>query len=1743
MDAAQAIAQHAGIAPEEIAIALKVIGYQSHTPGLQKILRRAESMAERFEELRRPCPGLSEVIDCFILAGRLAKHVSPKTDSYGKRTQSINASEDGVFSLDDLELGEFQKDLFAISWVIQSVALIQPLHEEQIDSTISLLEELQRNLEKPEPAVTENLCTYPFWERLQHFCTLLGEGEYTNYRYRRLRDALRKLSTLHIAGLQLPTVEARDSIQLRLTERHLTVAHWHFPRPADLESLRSLHTDKHLAESSPTRIESLIILIALTTGRDINQALAILISGESCPARTIGRHQRLVLRKLSGGDGWFDAREVSAEWHIPIGTGTPLIWPLPELIHAPLMRLIPKNQEGRLIEFLPPTSIPWETRCNNLLAELFHCTHRQANLKVRDFLIRQSYEISGNRGFIQWVSAGRPSNNKETQRSEQISLSAYLNPRGMAAQWAYQQPFNSLLGAFSATPTVKADSFGNFGVNRAEHENTSIFLREQISAATESNDLIAQHNAFAIYSLCLLIVATGHRKSNTPFFFSFNLHMEDRLAFIADKCIVGSEARFVPLADTAFKQIEVYRQHLRVLAARLKGTNHTVVRHISSLFKSEAPHHKDRSIAAPTSQEFGLFFQIRPDGSIETIRTGQLDEQFKSAGFDVRIGLFRKAIADYLWDATESGHLVAALLGHANDQHPFGPASAWTIGDWANEISPLIETYLSERMWEVQESPLGKFKLPNQLSMSSVAGLQTTTHAYEGRIKERQSATTRAKRAIKTILSDEFLEDNDYHITDELRKIIREQIDQLLIEDKPARKAVRTQLEIALNVLKQRGDVDVVDIPVQYIPYRAESPIKISFSRYLSNATEFRKCWIQLVGTPIGTPVGTSVCGKFDATERLAQLAICLVVFDGVLDPKRIKASIDSVIGGTGISDYVDTIAIRAGVETKDHQFEAMTIPGDFSTAFVLGLEAELQKLGSSNLPTSESVLKRIEGIVQKIFGRSSMVSLELLCDIFKPWWLIRLPGAIYSIAIGQHNGPCPNPPSEISLFASQEPEPPPVVSSIKRFPSRSTAIKAACKAANAEIKQLWKNASGSQEEGTAHNRLQRRKLAKLLEATTPSTVASWSQAQPIIAYLISFTRRLINEGGKKQSPMKFGSIGTYLSSIRQSLIEAAWDQDISELDYEEANAIYNAVKEACLNKHTDWELVLSLFHQHVRETVGAVDIPWLRNKKIQLKKRCRSSLFTSQAIDNVVMTLSDCDSDTGELSSASLTMLATGLGYGTRRSESAGLKTTDFDTNDKNNLAIHANVIRDLKSFAGRRVISAPLLESKILRESIAQAAARSSSTPNREPYLLASYQKNQKIQTIHPIVKVVIDSLRSASGNQYAVYHDLRRTFATKLILAGIPLRSDHSGLERARNRLLGSPPATQEEIYHIVKSTPKDPYLFDAAGRVLGHADESTLLNVYFLGSPIILADRAIVANKGITIDDGRLGNILGKDRTTIVKMKQRLNEEIPGVGHDALIRHYIPKYFAQASQPSSTKIAPLVKSRETKPAIGSPWAWFDQVLCYRKRHSLSLIEMKQTAMKHGIPDEEARSFLDNYEQMLLDTGFSDFEPGNSSLIDGPPQRDDGLLRGAKERQRAIRRISKMASKDKDFRKLLARQTSAWQRYVAYRDPWLVCRRLEDFVATLDFLSRIGVRKDQIRCEMVTTLAAPLLQAASKIVPTVIFHTERRFSHNPSNTKANEIGINIGQLAGSAIPDGRDFHRMMALLSCLPAVNAAN
>ena len=277
---------------------------------------------------------------------------------------------------------------------------------------------------------------------------------------------------------------------------------------------------------------------------------------------------------------------------------------------------------------------------------------------------------------------------------------------------------------------------------------------------------------------------------------------------------------------------------------------------------------------------------------------------------------------------------------------------------------------------------------------------------------ERSRAETRAAAAIRKVLSDDLLEDHGYVIDDELLDTVREEINQLLEADKDAKACATRMLAEALQTLRRRG------ITIQsFLPnrYRLEpSPIELSFGRHLAIAKAFRNHFITRVGSAIG--------GPFDKLERIAQLAISLIVLDGVLDPKRINQVIKSLSQHSDITKYPDALTLRSNVVTSAYEYEWMTIASDITTALAMGLEAFPHE--PDHTPCEKDIIGRISAICTKLLGRGAMErhrTLDQLAQIFKPWWFIHQAGAIYSMATGNHNGPAPHPTSEFSLIGECE--------------------------------------------------------------------------------------------------------------------------------------------------------------------------------------------------------------------------------------------------------------------------------------------------------------------------------------------------------------------------------------------------------------------------------------------------------------------------------------------------------------------------------------------------------------------------------------------------------------------------------------------------------------------------------------------------------------------------------------------------
>ena len=1015
-DAAAQLAGATGGAADEIELTLRTIGYLSTVPGLKFILELADSLRTRFLLLQAVFPNLKWVISHFLFAGQLSSAISQLelTGSTAAKEGKVKLEglyDDPTKELDQPPSNEVTKDFLAILWLCRSQEITESLRLElprgkEALSFARFFHDFKLN---GLAEISAGIAQTGFATWVDAVSRYAAQTTDLNGLYSGLKpfnSAVGSLVSIVSRQRRVPfSLPSRQHVVLT-DQRDLSEANLNFPTPSELQSLQEALADlDHIDCRYSMFFEKLVIGLGLATGRTVRDVLNIRIVGHLFSY--IRSDEQFILLGLPIGGR--DSRHYRAEWIIPVPNQAPIRLPLPERFTSALRNLIRSDTDTRLIERFPLTDQNWESRCNSALRKILGSGRLRSNLILRDSLTRACYQASANPAVSHWLAAGRPGMDRPT-RAAQVALSYYLNPHSERTARTYQAGCKSLFGNFGRFES-NANTNGQFGVTQHDHHAAAKFMRGRIPARGKVQCVIDLHNAFAQYSLLLLIVASGHRKSTTPFFFPWDLFMDERLAFIADKCLVGSEARFVPLAEIATAQIKAYIRHLRALYHRLEETHEMARAHIANLI-SIASNNCHSSTTRPTHEHAGLFFEIQFGGAIRTIPTGKLDKLLASSRTPATTGNFRKSLADALWGKQLTGLEIAALLGHANDLHPFGPGSSWSVCQWADKIRPLIDEYLAERDWTSVESPLVRKNSqvpPPQVIIPHVSPGQCS---YEGRGNERSKAEERASLVIRQIISDDFLEDQGYVIDDEMIKVVREEIEEQLSLDRDAKACSTRILAEVLQKIRRRG-VKVRSL----LPnaYRFEpSPVELTFGRHLAVAKEFREQWISRVGSPIA--------GQFDRQEVIAQLAISLVVLDGVLERQRIERTIEALLFDTGVTKHINALSIRSNITTRAYEYEWMTISGDVTTALALGLDN--RPSNPNGHPSQKDVTDRIVAICIKILGRSTKKNpcpLNQLIQIFKPWWFINQTGSIYSIATGKHNGPAPHPASELSLFRTPE--------------------------------------------------------------------------------------------------------------------------------------------------------------------------------------------------------------------------------------------------------------------------------------------------------------------------------------------------------------------------------------------------------------------------------------------------------------------------------------------------------------------------------------------------------------------------------------------------------------------------------------------------------------------------------------------------------------------------------------------------
>lgn len=1513
----------------------------------------------------------------------------------------------------------------------------------------------------------------------------------------------------------------------RLNERQLLTSHWLHIRPAKhrelIELLRkelkapSILPDAELdyrsidTEDPPSKTmadepqraghhyEAILLLLSIQTSHPIQALLQWPVYPSVVDRQDGNSFQHFPTQSKT----YRQTTYAKARW-VKTLDGTTAIVDLPHEVQSWLSNLHPGIGAPNLGSLLPFSRKAWDARAYEFLADKLGCSARRAELITRDLLPRLLYERTSNSALVNFW---RADTELATDRAERLALGHYVKPAGARAEQALTKACCDALGSEIYKPGTHAVYLRRHSepINWVVIQKVLRSLEEEYEAASEP---VARHNSLARLVLIILLIATGHRRSVSPFPFPWDFSLPDRLVFICDKLITGSEARFVPLPGVALAYLHRYAKGLRQISRLVQGEARSYAEQTASFLSFDtAPPKSSRLVNFHPSA--GVFFLLEQDGTLsrKKLTTGALDLHIELLT-KVRqpTAKLRSLMAQELWEKGCSGRVVQAFLGHQPEMHIHGAASTWSVLDVAKHITPVVQNFFVERL-QCRETIEGEYHPSADFPSLDASTLKGhSPHAavgYEGREREKAWLEYRAQTVLRREISERLLaSETDPTATEELptkddQKRIFERLTTELSHDPIAMKGVSAILEAKLS-----KSVQSIRAKASDWASATPGPVEIGFSRLLRSAHVFRSVWERSFGLPIGNP-------EFDTVEALAHLAISLVCFDAVLAKENLASLVRAAANGE-FETYQGEITLRASVVTATHDYEFSVRPGAVSSALALGIA----KRSEDSAFDWSQVERRIQAILHRLLclGSPQKWSVARLCLVFRPYWLIRLPGAMYSVSIGEYKGPAADATSEAMLHGKSPPPPP-----AKPLPlvDPARAVEHEQQEALKGLKLLFRNARGELEKGEQRRRVQRAKLRASVRAELNEDMLRWSSSSQIVHLLLTFIDWLLENGGRRVKSLAFRSIEKYFSLVAEVLIREAWSLDFESCD---ANALEHLFDSAAQKIDQDQgRTALEYFAAHLQDSM---DTPYFRARWSNPRSpiRIRTSLVLPQHIDRALTLLAK---QADPLSRQASTLIATCAGYGLRRLEAFGLAAHQFDAHQNHHLSVTRTLVADLKTKWSRRVIASPLLAGPAA-ERLTQEIQLARTSPREVQYLFEADTREFRINSVSKISALSTTALRVATGNPSIVPHHLRHSFGTALGIAVLAGPKSDSSLSGLATRLLGKAYA---KVASSVLSHPKDwPFGIDAIANVLGHADVGMFLNTYFHASHLVISDRCAQWQPQ-QVQQARLGNIFDVDRTTLSKLQTRLktSSSKAGISLDEMVKEIARRH----EDPTTDRQEGLDQSRAQ---FSNQWSHVFRALLYRLDNDLTQDEMWAYAGAHlSFSHDRIQAISHRYTQFVRETGFDDFEPASSDLIDAVASHRNGVGRGQLERESFTSTVQHWANAAPENRSALEEILRIWVDRVDPIAPRIVCQNMDELQRTITTLESLGATAEHLRFELHGDQLDPWLVKAQELV-SIDSHASVRASRGSARVKVPEVSIAVKQVPGSPVPDGRDFHRAL-------------
>jgi integrase len=957
----------------------------------------------------------------------------------------------------------------------------------------------------------------------------------------------------------------------------------------------------------------------------------------------------------------------------------------------------------------------------------------------------------------------------------------------------------------------EGDSVNALGSRLRVVEKSFSSALNKVFSALESQMLqgspIDQHNAYTTALVLKLLAATGSRPVGDPFESPLHFDLEHHRVFVADKLVVGAEGgRLVPIPKSLSVEVERYFSYLAKLATLLQPAEPALSAGLRGLHELNAP------FLLP------LFFYLQRDGW-ESISEDGLRRHL-AGEFSAPINIFRHRLPVVLRAKGVDPEVIDGLLGH-------GYGGCATYGDWSTrqwnvdmeQAVPALESAFEDLGLPILKVPMLRTTQELHITQAlQLAPFGVARRKLEQR-KRREAARQQARALIEDWLGDrkigevtaQDLADIERmvvttpsgmpHVMAHIRyAVLQRYFNMQLRRGATSLRLRRSYIELNedppfTNELAGRAPSVVSKLldllPIlrkEFPPSRAtaadawlmaclhlmlESRIsnyallkEISNPRAIRVVHFQRRYWLEFRANAANTADesedndGASPCLRFPISRDSAAF------LEASRKPGRNKSYVQKKLADALISNHVDLSK--------------------------LGEKKAVEKLANFIDQNNRLCLPGL--LAGVLSGRVSTCSLDHYDWVrLETGTLLELLGSAADHTTGDQlllspEDSSPNVPDEARVVARQ-------IEARLYFHELRRAI-----------------------DGVNAGR--RSKSRRKMVSDVSSVVSKFRPRVSSALYLIGeWLYHLVGKVGGLRS------IRRYLSGISPAAERVWYDADLLSADEEDVSELYSAL----LDARPDIELrivglYLRRFHAFARKYASISDPDWAELSLGQASLSVRPAYIRECDYLNAIQSILLSSERHGqELVTASAMVLLLAYRYGLRASEAAGLIRADWVGDTRALILVRNNVLRKLKTKAGRRLVPTLFemasVEVTLIKRVLVMAEA------NHGGDMAVPLLGNQVRvpETIGRIRTIVIQALRWATGNPTTVIHGARHSFATRvldsMICADGGLQRSHLDariVETMRDRVLGSASQSRRTLWGVA--------------RLLGHASPTTSIGSY-------------------------------------------------------------------------------------------------------------------------------------------------------------------------------------------------------------------------------------------------------------------------------------------------------------------------